>query len=285
MTHEALPWLGFPPTVDLANTVMVTLAGELDLLEDEGQLGAWIAAERGRIVGVEAASGRLPEVRALRETVRELLHARANGEPPPEAARRRVNAICASVPVRAVLTDEGRAVEEPDARDTYALFESTVSRSAVELADRDEDRLSVPRGASRRFARTGPTFDLSTPRAKPIANLTASLAGFGLDPLREFVRSGRRPGPAGRGSAGGLTTGFLATEVIQSLRGGRTSGPRVPRRAVFPPQRRGGRLHAPRGLHDGVILVGRTSAGPPDDEKGPRGQRGVTPPGRCDACW
>ena len=81
MTHEALPWLGFPPTVDLANMVMVTLAGELDLLEDEGQLGAWIAAERGRIVGVEAASGRLPEVRALRETVRELLHARERRAP------------------------------------------------------------------------------------------------------------------------------------------------------------------------------------------------------------
>jgi predicted RNA-binding Zn ribbon-like protein len=143
MSHEIFPWLGFPPAVDLANTVMVTPAGELDLLEDEGQLRAWIAAERGRIVGVEAASGRLPEVRALRETVRELLHARANGEPPPEKARRRVNAICASVPLRAVLTPEGRAVEEPDARDSYALFESTVSRSAVELADRDEDRLSV----------------------------------------------------------------------------------------------------------------------------------------------
>jgi predicted RNA-binding Zn ribbon-like protein len=127
MTNEALPWLGFPPAVDLANTVMVTPAGELDLLEDEGQLGAWIAAERGRIVGVEAASGRLPEVRALRETVRELLHARANGEPPPEKARRRVNAICASVPVRAVLTPEGRAVEEPDACDTYALFEDRLS--------------------------------------------------------------------------------------------------------------------------------------------------------------
>jgi len=62
MTHEALPWLGLPPAVDLANTVMITPAGELDLLEDEGQLGAWIAAERGRIVGVEAASGRLDGV-------------------------------------------------------------------------------------------------------------------------------------------------------------------------------------------------------------------------------
>jgi predicted RNA-binding Zn ribbon-like protein len=42
-----------------------------------------------------------------------------------------------------VLTPEGRAVEEPEARDPYALFESTVSRSAIELADRDEDRLSL----------------------------------------------------------------------------------------------------------------------------------------------
>ena len=57
MTHEALPWLGFPPAVDLANTVMVTPVGDLDLLEDEGQLRAWIAAERGQIAGVEAASG------------------------------------------------------------------------------------------------------------------------------------------------------------------------------------------------------------------------------------
>jgi predicted RNA-binding Zn ribbon-like protein len=143
MTNEALPWLGFPPAVDLANTVMVTPAGELDLLEDEGQLRAWIAAEQGRIAGVEAASGRLTEVRALRETVRVLLHARARGELPPDEARRRVNAICASVPLRAALTDEGRAVEEPDARDPYALFEATVARSAIELADRDEDRLSV----------------------------------------------------------------------------------------------------------------------------------------------
>jgi predicted RNA-binding Zn ribbon-like protein len=143
MTNEVFPWLGFPPAVDLANTVMVTPAGDLDLLGDENGLRAWVAAERGRIAGVGAASGRLTEVRALRDTVRGLLHARARGEPPPEEARRRVNAISASVPLRAVLTLEGRAVEEPDARDTYALFESTVARSAIELGDRDEDRLSV----------------------------------------------------------------------------------------------------------------------------------------------
>ena len=143
MAHEALPWLVFPPAVDLANTVMITAAGDRDLLETEDQLEAWIAAERGRIAAVEAASGQLAEVRNLRDSVRELLHARARGQRPPEAARRRVNAISASVPIRATLTREGRAVEKPDAHGPYALFEATIARSAIELADRGEDRLSV----------------------------------------------------------------------------------------------------------------------------------------------
>jgi predicted RNA-binding Zn ribbon-like protein len=143
MAYEATPWLVFPPAVDLANTVIVTASGDRDLLEIEDQLEDWIAAERGRIAAVDAASGRLAEVRDLRRNIRELLHARARGKQPPEAARRRINAISASVPIRPALTREGRAVEEPDARDRYALFEATVARSAIELADLHEDRLSV----------------------------------------------------------------------------------------------------------------------------------------------
>jgi predicted RNA-binding Zn ribbon-like protein len=143
MAYEALPWLVFPPAVDLANTVIVTSSGDRDLLQTEDQLEAWIAAERGRIPAVEAASGRLAEVRDLRESIRELLHARARGQRPPEAARKRVNAISASVPIHTALTREGRAVEELYVRERYARFEATVARSAIELADLDEDRLSV----------------------------------------------------------------------------------------------------------------------------------------------
>jgi predicted RNA-binding Zn ribbon-like protein len=138
-----LPWLVFPPAVDLANTVMVTPAGERDLLAGDDQLEDWIGAERGRIPGVEAASGRLAEVRDLRETVRELLHARARGKRPPERARLRINAISASMPIRTTLTADGRAVEEADAPDRYALFEATVARSAIELADRRESPLRL----------------------------------------------------------------------------------------------------------------------------------------------
>jgi predicted RNA-binding Zn ribbon-like protein len=142
MTYEALPWLIFPPAVDLANTVIATPTGTRDLLETDEQLAAWIDAERGRIPGVDAAAGRLAAVRELRRSVHELLHARARGGKPPEDARRWINAASAAVPSRTALTRDGRAVEEPDARDPYALFEALIARSAIELADRDETRLS-----------------------------------------------------------------------------------------------------------------------------------------------
>ena len=148
MTDESLPWLVFPPAVNLANTVMVTPAGDRDLLESQDQLEAWIAAERDRIPGVEAAAGRLGDVRDLRRSVRELLHARARGERPPDGARRRINAISASAPIRTALARDGRVVEELDPRDPYARFEATVARSAIELAGRGQDRLCVCRAPS-----------------------------------------------------------------------------------------------------------------------------------------
>jgi predicted RNA-binding Zn ribbon-like protein len=143
MADEAFPWLGFPPAVDLANTVLVTPTGDRDLLERDDQLEVWIAAERSRIPGVDAASRRLAQVRDLRRSVRELLHARARGERAPDGARRRINSICASAPVKPVLTPDGRALEEPDAGDPYSLFEATVARSAIQLCDRGEDRVRV----------------------------------------------------------------------------------------------------------------------------------------------
>jgi predicted RNA-binding Zn ribbon-like protein len=143
MVDERIPWLGFPHAVDLANTVIVAAAGEHELLEGEDQLDAWIAAERGRIPGVEAASGRLVEVRALRDTVRELLHARARGKRAPTAARRQINAISSAAPIRITLTSDSRSLEEPDVRDEYSLFEATIAHSTIELASQRDAGLSV----------------------------------------------------------------------------------------------------------------------------------------------
>src|SRR4029450_13079703 len=60
MIDETLPWLTFPAAVDLSNTIVVTPGCDIDLLRTDEQLDVWIAAERGRIACVEAASGRLP---------------------------------------------------------------------------------------------------------------------------------------------------------------------------------------------------------------------------------
>jgi predicted RNA-binding Zn ribbon-like protein len=143
MADSNFPWLLFPPAVDLANTVIVTSRGERELLEGEDELEQWVGAERGRIPGVDAASGRLADVRELRDVVRDLLHARARGRRPPEEARRRINAIAAEAPIRVALDPDGRAVEEPDTPDPYSLFQATIARSAIELSDRGQDSLSV----------------------------------------------------------------------------------------------------------------------------------------------
>ena len=143
MAEPYLPWLIFPPAVDLANTVRAGPRGELDLLETEDQLAAWIAAERGRIDDVEGASGRLVDVRELRGIVRDVLHARARGKRPPEGARDRLNAVSAAAPIRVALSPGGKLAEEVDSADPYTRFSATVARSAIELAGGDEVGLAV----------------------------------------------------------------------------------------------------------------------------------------------
>ena len=78
MIDETLPWLTFPPAVDLSNTIVVTPRGELDLLTTDQQLDVWIAAERGRIPSVPAAAGHLHDIRNLRADLRALLYAHAH---------------------------------------------------------------------------------------------------------------------------------------------------------------------------------------------------------------
>ena len=103
MVDETLPWLTFPPAVDLSNTIVVTPRGELDLLTTDQQLDVWIAAERGRIASVDAAAGRLHDVRALRADLRALLYAHAERRPLPEPPRRRLNALSAAAPAYPIL--------------------------------------------------------------------------------------------------------------------------------------------------------------------------------------
>lgn len=139
-----MPWLVFPPAVDLANTVVVTAGGPVDLLTTDDELAAWAALERGRIPGVEATAGRLAEVRALREDVRALLFAAAGGRPPPSDSVDAVNAASAGALSYPALHEDYGMDDILVADDPFARFRSAIARSAIAvLAGGDRQRLDV----------------------------------------------------------------------------------------------------------------------------------------------
>ena len=145
---RTMPWLGFPPAVDLVNTIVVTPRQPVDLLTTEDDLSAWVTAEMGRIPGVEAAPGRLSEVRHLRGVVRAALFAAAEGLPPPRRAVEAINAASAAAPGYPVLRG-GHREEEVLTTDRFACFRAAVARSAIEIvAEAEREGLSVCRAPS-----------------------------------------------------------------------------------------------------------------------------------------
>ena len=139
---RSLPWLVFPPAVDLANTVVTTSAGPLDLLTTEDELAVWVAAEHGRIPDVQSVRGRLEEVRDLRQAVHGLLHARASGRRPTSAVVDAVNAASRAVPVAPVVDTASGVHAEPVPAKPFDRFRAAVARSAVELVGRGEGVLA-----------------------------------------------------------------------------------------------------------------------------------------------
>jgi len=142
-------WLGRQLAIDLANTVMVVRQGEaVDLLDGPEDLRHWLLAEKSRLGDCEFALSHLEVIRALREAVRDLLVARAEGASIPEAALRRVNAASKSAPVapqlRAVPDGEPRLIELPAGKDRLARLLGTLARSAIALLSGPEsERLHI----------------------------------------------------------------------------------------------------------------------------------------------
>jgi predicted RNA-binding Zn ribbon-like protein len=139
---RSLPWLVFPPAVDLANTVVTTSGRPIDLLATEEELDVWVAAERGRIPHVESARGRLGEVRGLRQAVHALLHARASRRPPPQAVVDAVNAASRAVPIAPVIDRDLAVRAEPAVASPFEGFCAAVARSAIELFGSNEGTLA-----------------------------------------------------------------------------------------------------------------------------------------------
>jgi predicted RNA-binding Zn ribbon-like protein len=134
MIDRSFSWLVFPPAVDLANTVVITANGPVDLLSTDEELEAWVAVESARVPDARSALGRLAEVRVLRDAVHELLHAHPLQVTPPPSAVAAVNEASAASPVARSL---GAGLELHDrelGRTPWDRFRGAVGRSAVELA-------------------------------------------------------------------------------------------------------------------------------------------------------
>lgn len=142
---RSLAWIGsFPPAVDLANTVIDSPRGALDLLETDADLDAWIVAERPHLLVAGAAAGHLLEVRALRDAAREVLFATTDGRPIGRKALQLVNRAAADVPVHMRLRTDGERETIETATSSFARFAAAIARSLIELVTGpDSGRLST----------------------------------------------------------------------------------------------------------------------------------------------
>jgi predicted RNA-binding Zn ribbon-like protein len=148
---RTLPWLGFYPlAVDLANTVVVVKDDtEIDLLSTDQELATWVSASRQRFPVVKAAVGRLAEVRALRDAVRDVLFAAQAGGRMPAAAMGAINAASARCPAYQVLDHSGRAQQTELNDDAFDRFCAAVARSAIDVTSgAGREQLAVCRAPS-----------------------------------------------------------------------------------------------------------------------------------------
>jgi len=144
MASPTFPVLGEPLAVDLANTVVADRHGRADLLADEARLREWLELHRGALAaGAIADAPALADVTALRDAIRRLLEAAADGRRPAAADLRAVNGALAAGPRPALRWASGRFVERAAARSARgeALL-AALARSALEvLTGPDADRL------------------------------------------------------------------------------------------------------------------------------------------------
>lgn len=95
---DTYPLLGEPLAVEFANTLFTDRGRPFDALTTRDALARWLHANAERIDA--PLPGRLPRdavdlARELRATIRRLLAAAVDGEPPPAATVRRLNEVAA----------------------------------------------------------------------------------------------------------------------------------------------------------------------------------------------
>jgi predicted RNA-binding Zn ribbon-like protein len=134
-------WLGEPLAIDYANTVMVVRAGQaVDLIATPAELKSWLHAERERLGDCDFAVAHIEEIRSLRDSVRDLLSAAAQGVAPPSGALDAVNAASARVPSAPQLQINA----DGEFRKTELAAADPLRRLLAQLARSAADLLSGP---------------------------------------------------------------------------------------------------------------------------------------------
>jgi predicted RNA-binding Zn ribbon-like protein len=127
-------WLGQDLALDLANTVIVVRPGEtLDGLSDEADLARWLELERDRLGAVPGAEARLADFRRLRDAIRALLTAAAEGVDLPAHDAATVNRMSAAAPWFVQLHPRAGAVVESRAKNRVDGVLGAIAASAAEL--------------------------------------------------------------------------------------------------------------------------------------------------------
>ena len=103
---DTYPALGEPLAIEFANTLFTDGGRPLDALTTQAALTRWLDANAERIdapLPRRLGAGALERARELRAIIRALLATAVDGDPPPTAAVRRLNALAALAPITARL--------------------------------------------------------------------------------------------------------------------------------------------------------------------------------------
>jgi|Tabmets5t2r1_1033131.scaffolds.fasta_scaffold18870_1 predicted RNA-binding Zn ribbon-like protein len=140
MTHTYPgPVRNEPVALELHNTLYAVRGELIDGLETADGLSAWLAAIADRVPAraLDADASRRPEFLALRDAVREALHAALDGKPVPAAALEVVNDVAGRAPASpfAVARADGppRAETRYHTADATDVALATVAADAIEL--------------------------------------------------------------------------------------------------------------------------------------------------------
>ena len=130
-------WIGQGPALDLADTVTVTGGEELDLLAGAGEYERWARAEASALgwPDLDLLLDHRDELLSLRERVRAVIGARADGEPLPVDAVAELNRVSRAAPEWAEL-EGGELVSRSDAGELAVLL-ARYARDALRWAASD----------------------------------------------------------------------------------------------------------------------------------------------------